>query len=303
MPEPQKEGIAHFLTPEEMNKLSRLVLLSRYVVEGNLAGAHRSPMKGASSEFADHRQYIQGDDPKHLDWKLVARTDRYFIKRYEDETNLRVYFIVDCSNSMAYGYENITKYQYACHLTAAMGYVVVKIRDSVGLFLSSDKIETKMPALNSFLHLNNLLKIMQHHTPGSTTQLAKNLHQVAESIGKRALIVIISDLFDDPDAVNLALAHFRKYHHDVIVLHVLDPTEIDLSFKRGCEFEDMETHETIIIDPRAMAKDYQAVFENFLNTYRQSCSAMNIDYRIVKTTEPVDTFARAYLEERRRLSK
>ncbi|MFC1499353.1 DUF58 domain-containing protein [Verrucomicrobiota bacterium] len=303
MPDPSKEGIAHFLMPEELNKLSRLVLLSRYVVEGNLAGAHRSPQKGASTEFADHRQYIKGDDPKFIDWKVFGRTDRYYIKRYEDETNLRVYLIMDRSNSMAYGSGDITKYDYACHLAAALGYVTVKVRDSVGAFLCSDKIDMKFNAMNTMLHLNNILKRAQHNPPGSTTALAKNLHMVAESIGKRALIIILSDLFDDPEDVDLAFAHFRKMNHDVIVFHILDPKEIDLSFKGNCEFQDMETEETIAIDARAMAKDYQEIFQEFLQTHRSACAAMNIDYRIVKTDESPETFIRAYLEERRRLSK
>jgi uncharacterized protein (DUF58 family) len=299
----EETGITAFLKPAELHKLGRLVLLSRYVVEGNLAGAHRSPLKGASSEFADHKAYTRGDDLKHLDWKVLARTDRHYIKRFEDETNLRVYLCLDRSASMGYGADGITKYEYACHLAAAIGYVVVKMRDSIGLFLHSDRVDVQMEAANSLNHLNNALKRVQEKPPASSTQVADVLHQVAETVRKRALIVVISDLFDDPDRVNLALAHFRKQHHDVIVFHVLDPTEIDLPFKHGCEFIDMETGERIAADPRALAADYQRVFSEFLEKYRKACQAMNIDYRIVRTDTPCEDFIRAYLEERRKLSK
>lgn len=299
----EDEGITYYLKPEERHKLGRLVLLSRYVVEGNLAGAHRSPMKGASSEFADHKSYGLGDDVKKIDWKVFGRTDRYYIKRYEDETNLRVYMVLDRSGSMGYGNSDISKYQYACHLAAAIGFVVVKARDSIGLYVHSNKIDYQVSASNSINHLNNLLKGLQGLKTGETTLVADTLHQIAESVRKRALIVIFSDLFDEPEKVNLALAHFRKQHHDVIVFHTLDPTEIDLSFKRGCEFEDMETGETVICDPKAMAADYQSVFQEFMEKYRSACQAMNIDYRLVRTDQDVGTFVRAYLEERRRLSR
>lgn len=300
-------GIAHYLTAEAMHKLSRQVLLSRYVVEGNLAGAHRSPLKGASSEFADHKMYNKGDDPKHIDWKVFARTDKYYIKRYEDETNLRVYFVIDCSASMNYKSDDSlpTKYEYACKLAALMGFCVVKMRDSVGLYMISDKIKMQMVANNSLNHLNNLCKRMQNMEPDSTSNLADTLNLIADSIHKRAMVVIISDLFGDdvdPEPINLALAHFRKELHDIVVFHMLDPAEIDLSFKKGAEFMDMETKEVITANPKSLAASYQDVFEKFLAAHRQACKAMKIDYRIVRTDEPLDDFARSYLEERKRLN-
>lgn len=297
------EGIGALLKPEEMHKLGRLVLLSRYVVEGNLAGAHRSPLRGSSSEFADHKQYGWGDDPKHIDWKVFARTDKHYVKRFEDETNLRVYLVVDNSHSMQYGSGEMTKYRYACHLAAALGYVVVKMRDSIGLYLFSERIDAQMNANNSFNHLNNVLKQLQAQPPGKETEIAESLHQVAESVHKRALIIILSDLFGDPDDINRALAHFRKMHHDVIIFQTLDPTEIDLSFRRGCEFTDMETGESITADPHRIAKAYQAIFQEFLQKYRDFSQAMNIDYRIARTDIHLEDFVRAYLEERQRLSK
>ncbi|MEI8138497.1 MAG: DUF58 domain-containing protein [bacterium] len=301
--EPQEEGIKAFLNSEEMHKLSRIVLLSRYVVEGNLSGAHRSPLKGASSEFADHKAYGVGDDPKHIDWKVLSRTDRYYIKRYEDETNLRVYIILDRSNSMGYGSAGVRKFDFACRLAAALGYVVVKARDSVGMFVFSDKIDMEVEPRNSLNHLHNMLKRLQGVEPASTTNMAEALHQIAASIHKRALVILISDLLDNEKEVTLAIAHFRKRLHDVIVLHVLDPVEIDLSLKQGFEFEDMETGERITVDPRALVKDYQKEFGAFLELYRTTCEGMKVDYRLVRTDQPVETYVRAYLEERRRLPK
>ncbi|MFO7937878.1 MAG: DUF58 domain-containing protein [Kiritimatiellia bacterium] len=298
---PGEEGIKAFLNAEEMHKLSRIVLQSRYVVEGNLSGAHRSPLKGASSEFADHKAYGIGDDPKHIDWKVFGRTDRYYIKRYEDETNLRVYFIVDRSRSMGYGSGDVTKFDFACKLAAALSYVVIKARDSAGFFLFSEKIDFQVPPRNSINHLHNTLKRIQDVEPDAATNTAGTLHRIAESIHKRALVVLISDLLDDEKAIIQALAHFRKQMHDVIVLHVLDPVEIDLSLKQGFEFEDMETGEKLTVDPRGMAGEYQKEIESFLEFYRVSCNAMKVDYRLVKTDQPVDTYVRAYLEERRRL--
>jgi uncharacterized protein (DUF58 family) len=297
------EGIAGYLKPEEIHKLGRLVLLSRYVVEGNLAGVHRSPQRGASTEFADHRAYIQGDDPKHIDWKVFGRSDRYYVKRYEDETNLRVYIVLDRSASMGYGPGGMTKYRYACHLAAAIGYVVVKARDSVGLFLHSDKVDTIVEPGNTFLHLNNMLKRMQETQPGASTQMGDSLNLIAESVHKRALIVIISDLLGAPEDLRSPLAHFRRSHHDVIVFHVLDPTEIELPFRNGALFEDMETGESIAIDPRSVAKAYQEIFGQFMAQCRSVCAEMDIDYQLARTDRETGDFVRAYLDARRCLSR
>ena len=298
------DGISSFLKAAELHKLGRLAINSRYVVEGSLAGRHRSPNKGSSTEFAEHRNYNPGDDPKHLDWKVLGRTDRYFVRRYEDETNLRVYLVVDRSASMAYASEGQTsKYEYACHLAAAIGYIVVKAKDSVGLCVYAEKIDANIGARNSFSHLNNALAKLKGFKPASKTSTAKTLHRIADSIRRRALVILFSDLFDEQEDVVRAIAHFRKLHHDVIVFHILDPMEVDLSFKKGAEFVDMETGETVIVDPRAIADDYLKVFGEFLEGYRKPCAEMNIDYRMVRTDEPFDTFVRAYLEERKRFSR
>lgn len=297
------EGIAYFLTAEERNKLSRQVLLSRYVVEGNLAGAHRSPLRGLSSEFADHKAYAIGDDPKHIDWRVFGRTDRFFIKRFDDETNLRVYIALDRSASMNYGSGDVTKFQYACRVTAAMAYVIVKARDSVGLYLHADKVNVRMDARNSLRHLNDMLKQVQAHPPSSGSAIGETLHEIAGAIRRRALIIVISDLLGDEKSIQTSLAHLRKQNHDVIILHVLDPMEIDLSLKQSCEFIDLETGEKLSVNTRSIAPTYRETFGAFLEQYRKTCASLHIDYRLARTDQPVDSFARAYLQERRKLSK
>jgi uncharacterized protein (DUF58 family) len=298
-------GIRAFLNPAQMARLNRLALESRYVVEGNLAGRHRSAQKGASTEFADHRAYLPGDDLKRVDWKVLGRTEKYYIRRYQDETNLRVHLLVDRSGSMDYSGApgRPTKFHYASTLAAAIGYVVLKARDSVGLHIFGERLDADLPCKNDFNSLNHALTVLQQTQPGEKTDGAAVMHRVAESIRRRALVVILSDLLDDPDGIIKAIAHFRGNHHDVIVFHVLDPVELDLPLKRGAEFRDLETGERLVADPRALADAYQAAFGAFLDTYRQACAELKADYRLCRTDEPADTFVRAYLEERRRASR
>jgi uncharacterized protein (DUF58 family) len=233
---------------------------------------------------------------------VLGRTDRYFVRRYEDETNLRVYMIVDRSASMGYAPVNISKYQYACRLAAAVGYVVLKARDSIGLYLFSNQIDVQMGARNSNQHLNTVLRVLGQHKPANTTNTAQTLHQIAEAIQKRALIVLFSDLFDDAEAIMKALAHFRKQRHDVILFHILDQTELDLSFNRPAEFIDLETNEKLLVDPRGIAPSYRDTMKEFLDKYQAAANNLKIDYRLVNTKQEPETFLKAYLEERKRCS-
>ena len=302
--EAPQTGISAFLNPAEMHKLGRLVLLSRNKVEGNLAGAHRSPLRGPSSEFADHKSYDIGDETRHIDWRVFARTDRYFIKRYQDETNLRVYLVVDRSASMNYASGQWpTKFQFACRLAAAIGYVIVKARDSIGLFLHGEKLDVRMEAGNSLQHLNNLLKHLQSHPPAGESDLAKTLHEIASSIRRGALVVVLSDLLGDEDEIVKALAHLRKQRHDVILFQTLDPAELDLNLIKLCALQDLETGVELAVNPRVLAEEYQEVFGQFLEHYKKSCAGMNIDYRVVPTNQQLESFVRVYLSERRRLSR
>ena len=290
-------GIRSFLNPAQMAKLNRLSLQSRSVVEGTLAGRHRSAQKGASTEFADHRAYIQGDDLKRIDWKVLGRTDRYFVRRYQDETNLRVYLLVDRSASMAYtsSSKHPTKFRYAGMLAAALGYVVLKSRDSAGLVLYDEGAPTIFPCRNSFSDFDNALTTLHETTPRNKTAGAEAMHQIAESIRRRAMVIVFSDLIENTDELFQAFAHFRKQGHDVTIFHVLDPAELDLALQPATEFEDLETGEKVLCNPKAIAEEYAKVFGEFLERNRVACSDMKIDYRLCRTDVAPDTFLRSYL--------
>ncbi|MEI6349812.1 MAG: DUF58 domain-containing protein [Verrucomicrobiota bacterium] len=296
-------GISDFLTPEAMRKLESLVVRSRYVVEGFRAGMHASPLKGASIEFADHRQYVKGDNLRNLDWKVFGRTERYYIKQFEEETNLRVHVIIDGSGSMGYHSDGrLSKYQYACRIGAAIGYIVSKQQDSLGLTIFDSELREEIPARGGMRHLRLFLERLAAHEPDGKTDTGRALHTLAERTSRRGLIVMMSDLFDDPDAVFHAVAHFRKKMHDVILLQILDPTELDLSIDRVAEFIDMETGERLELDPTLARLAYKQELQKAIDQCRERCSVLNVDYRLVSTGENFEDFVHQYLAERRRMS-
>ncbi len=296
-------GISDYLRPEAMRKLDTFVLRSRHVVEGFRAGQHRSPLKGASIEFADYRQYVKGDNLRTLDWKVFGRTERYYIKQFEEETNLRVNVIIDASGSMGYGSGNgPTKYEYACHIAAALGYIVARQQDSLGLTVYDQEIREELPARSGMRHLRTFLEHLQKHEPANRTDTGRALHALAERFSRRGLIVLMTDLFDDPEAVFGAVAHFRKKMHEVILLQILDPVELDLSMKDVVEFVDMETGEKLEIDPALARKGYKEELQKFIETVRERCGTMNVDYRLVSTAESFESFVHQYLGDRQKMS-
>lgn len=296
-------GISDFLTPEAMRKLDALALRSRGIVEGFRAGSHASPLKGASVEFADHRQYVKGDNLHALDWKVYGRTERYYIKQYEEETNLRVHVILDASGSMGYASDGrLSKYDYACRIAASLGYLVSKQQDSLGLTIYDDALREEIPPRGGIRHLRMVLERLAAHRPRGRTATGPALHALAERSFRRGLIVLLSDLFDDPEAVFRALAHFRKKMHDVILIQILDPAELSLSFDRAAEFVDLETGERLEIDPILARAAYKAELQKAIDACREKCAVMNVDYRLVSTAESFEDFIRRYLDERRRMS-
>lgn len=266
-----------------------------------MTGSHRSPYKGLSTEFADHRQYVKGDDLKRLDWRVYARTERYYIKRYEESTNLKAYILVDSSASMAYRSNGLTKYEYACHLAAGLAYVVVKQADCAGMVLFGEKIEDYFPPRSSLSHLRAMLDALAHHHPAKRTNTAATLHGMAELIKRRGLIIVISDLMDDPQAVIKGLAHFRQKRHDVVVLHVLDDDELNFPFEKVATFRDMESGEKIRIAPKDLKDDYGRELEAFIALYKRACYENNIDYVTINTRTPHATFLSAYLSRREKV--
>ena len=291
----------HILTPEIISRLNNLSLKARFVVEGFIVGLHKSPYHGFSVEFSEHRAYGAGDEIRHVDWKLWGKTDRFFIQQFEEETNLKSYLLVDQSLSMTYKSNNMTKLEYAQILAASLGYLMLKQQDAVGLTLFDDRIRVNIPARSKRSHLNIILSQMQNIIAGPETTIAPVLHKTAEAIKKRGLIILISDLFDDPDKVLSGLQHFRYKGHEVIVFHVLDPQELTLDFTQRTRFRDMESGEEIVTDPWHIQSDYQKSMEQFCDYIKSNCRQKNIDYVQLSTDLPLDIALSEYLIKRKRI--
>ena len=291
----------HILTPDIISRLNNLSLKARFVVEGFIVGLHKSPYHGFSVEFSEHRAYGAGDEIRHVDWKLWGKTDRFFIKQFEEETNLKSYLLVDQSLSMTYKSKNMTKLEYAQILAASLGYLMLKQQDAVGLTLFDDRIRVNIPARSKRSHLNIILSQMQNISAGPETTIAPVLHKTAEAIKKRGLIILISDLFDDPDKVLSGLQHFRYKGHEVIVFHVLDPQELTLDFTQRTRFRDMESGEEIVTDPWHIQSDYQKSMEQFCDYIKSNCRQKNIDYVQLSTDFPLDMALSEYLIKRKRI--
>ena len=291
----------HILTPDIISRLNNLSLKARFVVEGFIVGLHKSPYHGFSVEFSEHRAYGAGDEIRHVDWKLWGKTDRFFIKQFEEETNLKSYLLVDQSLSMTYKSKKMTKLEYAQILAASLGYLMLKQQDAVGLTLFDDRIRVNIPARSKRSHLNIILSQMQNIIAGPETTIAPVLHKTAEAIKKRGLIILISDLFDDPDKVLSGLQHFRYKGHEVIVFHVLDPQELTLDFTQRTRFRDMESGEEIVTDPWHIQSDYQKSMGQFCDYIKSNCRQKNIDYVQLSTDLPLDMALSEYLIKRKRI--
>jgi len=291
-----------YFQPDRVAKLAKLSLVARQVVEGFISGLHRSPHRGFSVEFSEHREYAPGDDLRHLDWVAWGRTDRYYIKQYEQETNLRAYVLLDVSASMNYRYVgDVTKFQYGCFLAACLAYLAAKQQDVVGLVAFDEKIRLHLPPASSAAHLDRVFTGLERLKPGRRTAVAGTFHELADRIAKRGLIVIISDLYDEPSEVIRALQHFCYKKHQLIVFHVFDPAELELPFKRTTNLVDLEDGEKLQIDPRLLRQAYQEEVSGFVEGYRKECSDRNIEYRLTRTDTPYDLMLLDYLARRRRL--
>ena len=291
----------HVLSPEIISRLNNLSLKARYVVEGFMVGLHKSPYHGFSVEFSEHRAYGAGDEIRHVDWKLWGKTDRYFVKQYEEETNLKAYLLIDQSLSMNYASDKISKLEYAKLISASLGYLMLKQQDAVGLTLFDDRIRVNIPARSKRSHLNVILSKMEKIKAGPETRMAPVLHSTAEVIKKRGLIILISDLFDNQEEVLSGLQHFRYKGHEVIVFHIMDPQEMKLDFSQRTRFRDMESGEEIITDPWHIQKDYQRDMEQFCDNYKIQCRQNNIDYVQLATDSPLDMALSEYLLKRKRM--
>jgi uncharacterized protein (DUF58 family) len=287
-----------FLDPAVVARLGTLELKARTIVEGFLSGLHRSPFKGFSVEFAEYRQYIPGDDLSTIDWKVYARTDRHYVKKFEEETNLDCHLMLDVSASMAYGSRGITKYEYGQCLAAALGYLMSRQRDAVGLTAFDDQIVAMLPPSARPGHLRALLVTLDRLQRGSRTDVSKPLHQLASSLTKRGMVVLISDLLDDPERVIRGLKHFQFRGTDVIVFHVLDPDEIEFPFERATRFEDLETAEEVMAVPAVARAHYLDALAKLIDRYKRELGACGIDYHLISTAQPLELGLLAYLSKR-----
>ena len=287
-----------FLDPAVLARLGTLELKARTVVEGFLSGLHRSPFKGFSVEFAEYRQYLPGDALSSIDWKVYARTDRYYVKKFEEETNLNCYLLLDVSASMGYGSNGISKLEYASMLAGSLAFLMQRQRDAVGLTTFDDSILTLLPPSARPSHLRSLLVTLDRMALGKRTDVSKPLHQLAEGIAKRGMVILISDLIDEPEHVIEGLRHFRFRGTDVVVFHVMDPSELTFPFTRASRFRDLEGGGELMAVPSVVREQYLGELNGTIDRYRRELGAAGIDYRLLDTSEPLELALMSYLSTR-----
>jgi uncharacterized protein (DUF58 family) len=292
---------ARFVDPVVLARIGNLELVARAVVDGFINGIHRSPYFGASVDFAEHRGYVPGDDIRRVDWRLYARTDRYYIKEYEADSNSNFSVLLDVSKSMGYSSGGVTKLDYGKMLAGCLTYLVHRQRDRVGLTaFDSDIVEHVPPSAK---HMDVVLHVLDRLKPSSPGSLRAPLHKMAEHFGRRGLLILISDLYEDPDAVLEAIGPLRFRGNDLAVFHLLDPAELDFSFREPSAFEDLESGEQIPIVPDALADQYKVLVQAHVDALRERFSANRIDYTMLNTSMPLDHGLFSYLSTRERLSR
>jgi uncharacterized protein (DUF58 family) len=290
-----------YLTEEFIAKLDKFNLRARLIVEGFIVGLHKSPYHGFSVEFSDHRQYNPGDAISNLDWKVYAKTNRYYIKRYEEETNLKSYILVDHSKSMSYSSGNLTKLEYAKAFASALSYLMISQQDAVGLLTYSDRITNYIPPRSMRSYLNVIFKELFQLQAEDRTQTADILHALADRIKKRGLIILISDLIDEPEQILQGLQHFRHQKHEVILFHIQDKDEIDFSFKTETEFVDSESGEKITVNPWQIKNDYKKAYNDNTLYLKTKCHEAFIEYNPITTDTPFEDNLMQYLTKRSKL--
>ncbi|MCW8129811.1 MAG: DUF58 domain-containing protein [Planctomycetota bacterium] len=295
--QPEKPDVLDTAT---LARMSNLQLLAKTVVEGFILGLHKSPFRGFSVEFAEYRPYVPGDDIKHIDWKVYAKSDKHYLKLFEEETNLASHVILDASGSMAYGSGEITKFQYAARMAACLAYFMMGQRDATGLVVFDTEIREILPPRLRPTHLQHIINVVQSCEPGGETDLAQPLHAAAESIKKRGLVVVISDLLGEIDALKGALQHLKFGGHDVIVFQVLDPHELEFPFDNLVEFTDLETGQRLRTSGRAAREEYLKEFNAHQEAVRETCGDLKIDHVVYDTRQPLDMALAEYLYRRGR---
>ncbi len=305
-----------YMDPQTIGRLGRINLVARGVVEGVVTGLHKSPYHGFIVEFSEHRPYVPGDDPRHLDWRTSARTDRLSVKLYEDETNVRAYLLLDASASMAFGSREalhmddetrdesggvpLTKIEYACFLAACLAHLMIRQQDSVGLVTFDERVRTFLPPSTTSGHLSRILESLASIQPTERTDIASSFHDLAAKMKRRSLVVILSDLLDEGPRIKRALHHFRHCKHEVILFHLMDPAELSFPFSKLTDFIDLETGERLQVDPRYAREQYLRELNAFCDSIRRECAGSLVEYQRVETSQPLAKMLTSFLALRTR---
>lgn len=290
-----------YFDPAGLARTGNMELVARQVVEGFLTGRHRSPYHGFSIEYLDHRAYTPGDEIRTLDWKMLARSDKYFVKLFEDETNLRAYILLDCSHSMDFRSGTLSKLEYGSYLAAALSYLLLRQNDAVGLVLFDREVRHFLPPRARPTQFRRVLDLLEKPAPGADTDVAAVLHEIAERIKRRGLVVLISDLIDDEARLASGLQHFRHKRHEVLVFQVLDDAELHFPYDRLTRFRDMEGAGRVVVNPKSVRQRYLARLQAFIERLKQECFQRKISYHLINTKQPYDLALAEYLDKRSRL--
>ncbi|MCY2929122.1 MAG: DUF58 domain-containing protein [Planctomycetota bacterium] len=289
-----------YFEPDKAGRLVRLGLMARRAVEGFITGLHRSPHKGFSVEFAEHREYVPGDDVRTMDWVAWARSDRYYVKQFEQQTNLRAHILLDVSASMDYRHAaGQTKFQYGCFLAACLAYLLARQQDMVALVAFDRSVRLRLAPGSTPAHLDRVFTSLEKIQPGGATAVAETFHTLAETIAKRGLVIILSDLYDEPEGILKALQHFVYRKHQVILLHLMDPAELEFPFTQITQFVDQETGQRLQVDPRTVRSAYQEEVRSFIEGYRRECGDRNIEYLLTPTDTPYERMLLQFLAWRK----
>jgi uncharacterized protein (DUF58 family) len=286
------------LHPEAIKRISRMELRARHIVEGFLSGMHRSPYFGQSVEFLQHREYAPGDELRHIDWKVWAKQDRYFVKQFEEETNMRVTLLVDVSNRMLYGRGPLNKYEYASTIAVSLAYLLLRQQDAVGCVAFDEATRITVPLRSKRNHLLSIIQALDNSRPRQKTEVYQILRGAAESFPRRGMMVIISDLLTDRTALLKGIKLLRQRGHDVMVFHVMDDDEVDFPFSGPTRFEGLEIPDHLACNPRALRDGYLEALNAFLDEVRLGCARLSCDYRLMRTSEPLDAALATYLSRR-----
>lgn len=294
------DSLQRFLDPQTLNKLKGLEFKARMIVEGYVSGMHKSPYHGFSVEFAEHREYVPGDDLRYVDWKVFGKSDRIYLKQYDEETNFSCHLLVDTSESMLYKSDKamFSKWEYAQHLAAALAYLIVHQQDAVGLATFDTSVRQFLRPGSTGSQLRQLCHLLENSPTNGESTIGPIFHELAERIKRRGVVVILSDFFDDPESLNMGLKHFWHRRHDVVLLQVIDPAEQDFTFVDPTLFKGLEGLGEQLTEPRALRKAYQSEFEGFLRSIRAGAHDLHMDYVLIRTDRPLEVSLHEFLSRR-----